>query len=131
MRLPRMTTRRWMIAAAVVGALAWVGVTAWKIRRNFLHYRNRIAYAKSMETEVARRLANAKAGLRYVEFAMSPKGKSLNEPPKTLPRRTANWTSLIALRKRQIAYYQQMQAKYERASRHPWLPVPPDPPEPK
>jgi hypothetical protein len=30
-----------------------------------------------------------------------------------------------------IAWHGEMQAKYERAARYPWLPVSPDPPEPK
>ena len=29
------------------------------------------------------------------------------------------------------AYHQRMKAKYERAARYPWLPVAPDPPEPR
>ena len=32
---------------------------------------------------------------------------------------------------RRIAYHQAMKQKYERASRYPWLPVLPDPPEPE
>jgi hypothetical protein len=30
---------------------------------------------------------------------------------------------------RKVRYFQQMRDKYERAARHPWLPVGPDPPE--
>ena|SRR5437870_4357658 len=32
---------------------------------------------------------------------------------------------------RRIAYHESMKKKYERTARYPWLPVPPDPPEPE
>jgi hypothetical protein len=37
----------------------------------------------------------------------------------------------VALMERAIAYHAAMQRKYEDAARRPWLPVEPDPPEPR
>lgn len=39
--------------------------------------------------------------------------------------------AMVDAHERLGAYHSKLRAKYERAARYPWLPVPPDPPEPK
>jgi hypothetical protein len=90
MRLPRMTTRRWMVAIAVVAVgLADVG------RRRHLALLQRAAYHEEIERLVT----------------------------NTAPQVPAN----AAIRD----LHARLKEKYWRAARYPWLPVRPDPPEPK
>jgi hypothetical protein len=90
MRLPRMTTRRWMIAVATVG-LAMGLLAAFRQRAE--------GFARLSEAHL-----RAAADLH---------------PPRKhgrIPR--ADWHALLG-------------EKYRQAARYPWLPVEPDPPEPK
>jgi hypothetical protein len=43
----------------------------------------------------------------------------------------ANERKSLARRNEEIEYFIHLKHKYERAARYPWLPVEPDPPEPK
>src|SRR4051794_41783878 len=49
--------------------------------------------------------------------------ESFERDPSVGPRK-------LAAARRLEAYYGRLRAKYERATRYPWLPVPPDPPPP-
>jgi hypothetical protein len=92
MRLPRMTTRRWMIAVAILA----VGLaTTVALFRRHLALRQRAAYHEEIERLVT----------------------------DTAPQLPAN----AAIRDR----HARLKEKYWRAARYPWLPVRPDPPEPK
>jgi len=84
MSLPRMTTRRWMVAVVVV-ALGCAVVKLKQRRDEFT------------------RLADM-----YSQLLLAPKSIVLD---------INRWNEAMA-------------AKYRRAARRPWLPVPPDPPHP-
>src|SRR5262245_46523651 len=107
MRLSRMTTRQWMIAVAVVA----VGVGAGMLIVRSRSYAALAALHAESEKE-CRRIVEADEGNRL-------------DP--------AIWKDWIAYARRgrtRLLYHAALRRKYERASRRPWLPVEPDPPEP-
>jgi hypothetical protein len=103
MRLPRMTTRWWMIAAALVALL--MGLACEVIR----------------ELGLARRYRELASGYRFAE--------SLNSGDRiTLP---GGMTIQSAGSRRLLDYYAELRWKYEQAARYPWLSVEADPPLPE
>jgi hypothetical protein len=102
MRLPRMTTRRWMLAVAVVALL--MGIVGEAIR----------------ELRLARRYGEFARGYRF--------GLDLNRGERVA---IPGGFIQSAGSPRLADYYAEMYWKYERASRYPWLPVEPDPPPPE
>jgi hypothetical protein len=104
MRLPRMTTRRWMLAVALVAVSFWGGRAAIRLKR-----------------ESARRLSwaarhDAIGGeLRLILVKMTARAK---------PRVLRNLRD-------QIEHHAEIARKYAAAAYRPWLPIEPDPPEPE
>ena len=92
MRVPGMTTRRWMVAVAVVGIV--LGVTIERRER----FRQIADYHQAEFMKLASRM-------------------------KPFAREDRDWHPL--------EWHETMKRKYERASALPWLPVEPDPPEPR
>ena len=105
MRLPRMTTRRWMIAVAAVAIVLSVAISLLRVERLASEYR-RLYAQHSAETQ------------RYRQ-----------EASKALRLRNARDRYVLASRR--AAYHAHLEAKYGHAAHSPWLPVEPDPPEPK
>ena len=108
MRLPRMTTRRWMAAVAAVA----FAIAAGQMWRRSIQYVGRAARYAKME--------------RYVRecAAIESKINPTDRPPRCRP---ANRGGLPVM----IAHFADLRRKYEHAARYPWLPVEPDPPEPR
>ncbi len=106
MRVPRMTTRRWMVGVAVV-ALA---MGAEKLRRLSRTY----AF-----------LAACHAGARtsQVEFVRDCDGFDTSDREAV--------AEMIAQFRRHIPWHAALARKYQHAARYPWLPVEPDPPMPE
>ena len=135
MRLPRMTTRRWMILIATVA----IAFGAELMRRRSVSYRataNRYAFEEAKtrawgETS-DRSAAERQKHLREIQAFAEGGGGAFR----------ASWNPLIdsATRcltlasgeaefcHRMAAHWGALRAKYERAARRPWLPVEPDPP---
>jgi hypothetical protein len=106
MRLPRMTTRRWMVAVAVVALV--LGAVQLKRRRDDL-----LSGAQShaqVEQKWRQWEALERRALQAGEVDANP--------------------SLAAWVARRISYHRTMARKYRHAARFPWLPVGPDPPSP-
>jgi hypothetical protein len=109
MRLPRMTTRRWMALVAVV-ALAAGGIE-WR-RRQFL------SLSKYHDSKI-------------VVLRLPPDFEISN---LTWLERDDGDGRVTRLNRQGIAldiWHNKLRIKYQRAARYPWLPVAPDPPEPK
>jgi hypothetical protein len=106
MRLPRMTTWRWMVAVAVVGLLmgAAIGGVRLKQRRDLFlalgtnHAQQEAHYGREMLIRV-----EPDTHLVVQEYVCPG----------------------------HVDYHARLARKYERAARYPWLPVEPDPPEPE
>jgi hypothetical protein len=117
MRLPRMTTRRWMVVVAVV-AMALGGyfyaVTLKRSRDNYLEmarlYSGFEAYAREI-------LARGELPYLHIE----------REDGRHSPEDQRDFREAML---REIDHYAALARKYERAARYPWLPVEPDLPEP-
>jgi hypothetical protein len=122
MRLPRMTTRRWMIAVVAVGSLTW----ATLLQRRRAHYLSRAAQHANVERAWRAALARLTVPRRVV--------RNTQDGPETrvLPPLIAD--SVFAgmeRRARQSAeYHARLRVKYQRAGARPWGAVPPDPPPP-
>ena len=112
MRLPRMTTRRWMIAVAVVAILLGAGLETG--RRSF-----RFARLSDCHSNAALECFHALMTLGGWPPPQDPSPAELG--------RVRNLYRVRAL----VHYHSALTQKYERAARYPWLPVAPDPPEPE
>jgi hypothetical protein len=91
-RLPRMTTRRWMMTVAIVAAGLGLYARSEYLEAIAIQHRSRTTWVSGAE------------------------GFS----PEQMRRVQAS-----------VAWHGMLADKYHRAARRPWLPVPPDPPEPK
>ncbi len=117
MRLPQMTTRRWIIVVAVIGLMIglMIGGGVWlKQRRDYF-----LSLVQSHQKEVASSTARGKA--LKSRFA-SASGMS-NEAIMDLQRDYDLMTD-------RADHHASLVRKYEQAARYPWLLVGPDPPEP-
>ena len=108
MRLPRMTTRRWMVAVAVVGLLMATALSGYRLKQRRDHYLSRAQLHKQ----------NAAFLMQVCET---------NRIIRTHWSRDDYLSALCRI----SGYHAAMAAKYRHAARYPWLPVEPDPPEPK
>jgi hypothetical protein len=108
MRLPRMTTRRWMVAVAIVA----VGIGTWMLIERSRSYAALGSLHAESEKE-CRRIVEAFEGSRFDPVIW---GEAL---------------ALVRRSRKLLPYHAALRRKYERASRRPWLPVEPDPPEPQ
>src|SRR5262249_28254588 len=117
MRQPsgRFTVRRLMVAVAVV-AILFGGMVElprlWTLRQEYLVLAEKYGYWET-------RLDGA-VGIRQ---AITYYSARLPRGPEPSPDR-------LARMKAEASYYAGLRAKYERATRHPWLPVAPDPAPP-
>ena len=113
MRVPRMTTRRWMIAVAVVGLVIGGGV--WlKQRRDYF-----LSLAQSHQKEVASSTARGEA-------LKSRLGCTSGMTIEEIMHLHGDYDRMMD----RADHHASLARKYERAARYPWLLVEPDPPEP-
>jgi hypothetical protein len=108
MRLPRMTTRRWMVAVAVMAAGLWVIVLGARSHS----YAIRAGHHGLMEAHNRWIIEEYEAGRLFH-----------SGPADQLTVRADRCRRLIT-------YHATLRRNYELASSRPWMPVEPDPPEP-
>jgi hypothetical protein len=157
MRLPRMTTRRWMMTVAFIAAIITAGRIGWRWSR----FREAAAWHRTQSglyAAVATRqsasvnedavTAAVKSGLSQIEDAKELWNSYATEggrysvirlrtadeervAKEALDQVTAELDAIFA-RHRQLAdYHREMSRKYQRAAARPWLPIAPDPPVPE
>lgn len=148
MRLPRMTTRWWMIAVAVAAVLTFFGLEAkrlMRLRHDYLVNAAIHQQQKAFFTVENKRLLRAVA--EFQQYARNSRLAALSgqdqDPVDEMMRADskihAEHFDAYVLRFQaaaengaaKAAYYGRLEAKYRLAARRPWLPVPPDPPEPQ
>ena len=111
MRLPRMTTRRWMVVVAIVAFV----IAGEQMRRASARYRLR-AESHALREADLRREAEKWRGVQPWVFG-GLRGQEARD---------------VMLLPEFVEYHARFgRGKYERAARYPWLPVEPDPPEPE
>ena len=110
MRLPRMTTRRWMVLVAVFGVTIWGALLA---ARNYAYWQLGVFHRNQIKC-----VLHGRPGMDgkyvYTPLAVDQQGKPTSKRQQAIDR-----------------WHESMPQKYWAASSRPWLPVPPDPPEPK
>ena len=130
MRLPWMTTRRWMVAVA---AVAIVVAGALEVRR--LQNLRRVYLGVAEDYESNSRTLRRDNVRSHGDLHVRSHGDILlikgiaGERPASLQSREGK-AKMDRIAKG-AAYCDQLRAKYERAARYPWLPVEPDPPGPQ
>ena len=153
MRLPRMTTRTWMIAAAAIVLLAADGFVSWR-QRNYLSLSQRyqkpvieFAATEQQFLTLIQSIERSNVSLRSDVAAARSRWESETDADerKTLKAQMEQTARLIEANERTLheaekgiakhsairMHYQALVAKYASAARRPWLPVPPDPPPPE
>lgn len=106
MRMPRMTTKRWMIAVAVLAAIL-----------------SRPAYLRSIARQ--HEMARVRLGVSDLDIYCGLTGGNGEDPSEVAARRQVTEPIHAVAR-----YHSDMEEKYEEAARRPWLLVPADPPSP-
>ena len=104
---PRLTIRRLMVAVAMMGVMLGLVVGLWHRSEN---------YRRGALTHAGEALLCEDAAWGVVRMTNGSKEEAASQAG-----------ALLLLK----AHHEAMREKYERAARHPWLPVAPDPPEPK
>ena len=151
MPLPRMTTRRWMVAVVVVALGIYSGLLVWRssqFNRTALQHTEQAASCRERETyhaarvatevnmlsirerhlELARSIAERSSGSDGVVKALVEEAESsLAYGRSVLDDHRRNLANAVATR----AYHERLMKNYRRAARRPWLPAPPDPPPPE
>jgi hypothetical protein len=113
MKLPRMNTRRWMVAVAIVGILIGAGLKAGRRSRRFA------------------RLASYHSDAALDHFGTQ---MALGGEPPPLEEGAAEVPGPVRYLRREkalVRYHSALTIKYEHVARYPWLPVTPDPAEPE
>src|SRR5262249_5182411 len=113
MHLPRMTTRRWIVAVAVIGLMIGGGVLL-KQRRDYF-----LLLAQSHHEGVASSAIRGEA----LKPRWGRPWEMSNEEIRPLP---GDYGRMMD----RVAHHAAMAEKSRQAARQPWLPVEPDPPEP-
>jgi hypothetical protein len=128
MRLPRMTTRRWMIAAAVVAVAFW-GLHVRRQREAERRLVQKYEHKAQFNEEMVQMLmtGHVQELERSITCKLAP-GPGEHDPFPSLSIESSR--NFILGFKRQAAYFRQLAKKYEYAASHPWEPVTPDPPRP-
>jgi hypothetical protein len=129
MRLPRMTTRRWMGAVAVFGVL--IGGYRLKLRHDYFasraqYHELRERYFRNIERSVTDSPVNAKFFVSCQDFPSSALRVKGEKHGITHLHLTGDEMGLPE----KIAYHAAITRKYQHAARYPWLTVEPDPPMP-
>lgn len=134
MPLPRMTTRRWMVVVAVVGAISAAGAEMIRLKRAASAFPARVAYHASQQSLNEFLVTSSKAEevqFRRFYAEMRREGVDRAEADKLEREMTEDRRREVLNLTRKIDHHRRMKTKYLAAARRPWLPVPPDPPPPK
>ncbi len=133
----RMTTRRWMVGVAVVGIVMGGAISFVRLKRrhdSFLFlaqfHGEREQYWRREEPEMIESIRLAERVAKQAEDRQQSRDDSQSEA-ECLKAGVAERRRIAAHVARLIAYNATLARKYELAAAYPWLPVEPDPPEPR
>jgi hypothetical protein len=116
MRLPLMTTRRWMIVVAIIGLITGGTIEGMRLkRRHDYAFLSRLEYYARKEDEAVGWERTYRKLVEREERA----GSRCDDLRRHLDQISQG-----------VEYYSALARKYRRAAHYPWLPVEPDPPEP-
>jgi hypothetical protein len=115
-----------MIAVAVVALLAWARVL-WRVRTERLRTAMVYAAHETFQREAATSNADIIEAMEEIINSRDEDKSAVDESKRLLRRVLEDRASSAKLATR----YARLRQLYLRAASRPWLPVPPDPPEPK
>jgi hypothetical protein len=140
---PRFTIRRMMVAVAGVAVACEVANLAWaseRYRSLASHYSRRAGASLVAAAVFQDAIPQAEDDVRFAEQMIRWSrekhrsedwiGQQVDERAR-LQRVVEDYKERVDQGRREAKYDHQLASKYERAARYPWLPVAPDPPEPK
>jgi hypothetical protein len=140
MRLPRMTTRRWMLVVGVFALAIGGTIEGVRLKRRhdeFVakceHHTERKQFLEMLERYGDVFARGYSLGpfdediLEREQKSFQPVWSSAEEKEAFLASKQQFLQGITP----RLAYHATMARKYERAARYPWLPVEPDPPEPE
>jgi hypothetical protein len=136
MRLPRVrfSVRGMMVVVAIVGFSAW-SAKMLKLSAHYHQLRELHATKGRSFRQEAATLSERYRKLQVDGYAMLPAihgRRSVGRMHEFGFRAFKEWfRNQLEDAERRSDHYGALEAKYERAARYPWLPVAPDPPEPK
>jgi hypothetical protein len=113
MKRPRFTVRRMMVAVAVVAMILGIGLAAKRLQERRTRALALAKYFRSREDKERRMLGLPEFRSHLASLGPDARRDDLRD------------------REKEIERHGLMRLRYERASRYPWLPMEPDPPEPK
>jgi hypothetical protein len=127
MRRLRMTTRRWMIAVAIIGLVLGGSLEFVRLKR--------------LSREYAGRAINARRALAYARMSVGWSHERWLAECRRIEESESKWTTGYPMSmgrpfrpnvaRAYIAYWEPILSKYERASAYPWFPLEPNPPRPE
>jgi len=124
MRLPRLTTRRLMVLVALAGVSLGTGLEVSRRLRRSIHY-------AQLEIEA---LGETTLGLQQARLMANSIDRTAFTPSLSSSRAelsVRSWHRHADRNRARAAWANAMRRKYRFAAFYPWLPVAPDPPEPK
>jgi hypothetical protein len=126
MRLPSMTTRRWML----VVTLTAFGLGIWVTARRRHAYQARADLARRKELKC--KIEICVAALECLRRRDAAQGSGcIGTIPEDVDLMTVKLPVAAEGHRRSFDYHRRMRQKYELAARYPWLPVEPDPATPE
>lgn len=132
MPIPRFRVRTLMIAVAVVGLIGAATGRFWQLRT--LYSRRAAMHAsKELWANTTGRWTRITAPIQFSDES-DRDGVWVPPPPRSpaeVRLEDERIEQQMRAADRECHYHAKMQKKYEYAAAHPWLPVPPDPPEPE
>ena len=125
MNRPRLSLRLAMLLVAVVALAVWLPLENRRLDRFRLGYKDRaLRYAREpgkAKQDALRSRADWVALIEGIDREERAQKGWSRAPRPYSPDKARGM----------IAHFEKLRAKYERAARYPWLPVAPDPPEPR
>jgi hypothetical protein len=126
-----MTTRRWMIASLIAAILLAAGVGIDQIRRRQKEFRARAEIYRNLRQESDKLIAAYDESIRDLNHMVAIEQSSPIPDTARLEQLIKLVQATRELTQRTSTHYASLKDKYAQASRYPWRPVEPDPPEPQ
>jgi hypothetical protein len=145
MRIPRVRfTVRWLMVAVAVAAVLFAGVIAvqtprWRrlsrafaSRANLLLWKEKVSRSQVVWFEAEASSSRERATeIRLMGAEMYDDARAFQEPARGFEENASRSDRVARKEQGRAAYFAALARKYHRAARYPFLPVPPDPPEPE
>lgn len=128
-RIPRMTTRRWIIAVAVVAT--FLGIRSGVERQREMYRQRAAGLDRDVLIAQVNLLEAKNPGTGCVDVHILLHSLDHREAARVSVEEAADRHVALEGYRRRARHYERLRDKYQRAVRYPWLPVWPDRPLPE